>query len=291
MHKPLSTRTRSRPPHTFGWPSRAMAVAATALFLTLGGSGYAASVIHSTSAPHHRLRGPRGPRGFAGPAGPRGPAGPAGPAGSGLQAGNIRTVFGAVTTVAPFGSGSSVKDVFATCAAGERIIGGGYLAPGVGRRHGSRVRGGRRRRYTPAREAPSARHAGSVPINGSMSPIARSIIAAAVRRRSGSRSWTAAPPRARRRFPAPRSPGEPSPDQPANDPTHDATSRSPQRPGSGRADRAASPPTPRARPGRAAHATSPDASYTSPRGATTRRSHPASSTDRPPARSTTCTPP
>jgi hypothetical protein len=119
MHNPLSTRTRSRPPHTFGWPSRAMAVAATALFLTLGGSGYAASVIHSTSAP----------RGFAGPAGPRGPAGPAGPAGSGLQAGNIRTVFGTVTTVAPFGSGSSVKDVFATCAAGERIIGGGYLEP------------------------------------------------------------------------------------------------------------------------------------------------------------------
>ena len=72
MHKPLSTRTRSRPPHTFGWPSRAMAVAATALFLTLGGSGYAASVIHSTSAPHHRLRGPRGPRGPRGFAGPRG---------------------------------------------------------------------------------------------------------------------------------------------------------------------------------------------------------------------------
>jgi hypothetical protein len=131
MHNPLSTRTRSRPPHvrmafTGDGRSRHRAV------LTLGGSGYAASVIHSTSAPHHRLRGPRGPRGprgFAGPAGPRWPAGPAGPAGSGLQAGNIRTVFGAVTTVAPFGSGSSVKDVFATCAAGERIIGGGYLEP------------------------------------------------------------------------------------------------------------------------------------------------------------------
>ena len=135
MHNRWATKTRSRRPHTFGWPSRAMAVAATALFLTLGGSGYAASVSHSTSAPHHRLRGPRGPRGlrglrgFAGPAGPRGPAGPAGPAGSGLQAGNIRTVFGPVTTIASFGSGNSVKDVFATCAANERIIGGGYLEP------------------------------------------------------------------------------------------------------------------------------------------------------------------
>jgi len=38
-------------------------------------------------------------------------------------------VFGAVTTVAPFGSGNSVKDVFASCAANERIIGGGYLEP------------------------------------------------------------------------------------------------------------------------------------------------------------------
>ena len=114
MHNRWATKTRSRRPHTFGWPSRAMAVAATALFLTLGGSGYAASVSHSTSAPHHRLRG------FAGPAGP---------AGSGLQAGNIRTVFGPVTTIASFGSGNSVKDVFATCAANERIIGGGYLEP------------------------------------------------------------------------------------------------------------------------------------------------------------------
>ncbi len=55
----------------------------------------------------------------------------------------------------------------------------------VARRRGCSGLGGRRRRYTPAREAPSARHADSVPVSGSISAIAMSIIAAPVRRRSG----------------------------------------------------------------------------------------------------------
>ena len=121
----------------FKAPSRSMIVAATALFLALGGSGYAASSIHVTSAARHSLRGPRGPRGprgFPGPRGLTGPIGPQGPAGadgSMLQAGNIRTVYGPISTlpIAPAAGGGSVKDVFAACDAGERVVGGGFLEP------------------------------------------------------------------------------------------------------------------------------------------------------------------
>lgn len=115
----------------FRRPSRSMAVAATALFLTLGGSGYAASMIPATSASHHGPRGPRGFRGRRGAAGVRGPAGPQGPRGvqgparSGLQAASIRTVYSAVASVQP----GLTKDVFAACAVGEQLVGGGYLKP------------------------------------------------------------------------------------------------------------------------------------------------------------------
>jgi hypothetical protein len=66
-------------------PSPAMVVACLALFVALGGTGYAASAIHTdggtaTIAKKHKKphRGPRGPRGFPGPGGPGGPGGPAG---------------------------------------------------------------------------------------------------------------------------------------------------------------------------------------------------------------------
>ncbi|MGI8411582.1 MAG: hypothetical protein ACR2QA_03620 [Solirubrobacteraceae bacterium] len=111
-----------------------MGVAAIALFAALGGTGFAASTIQATSASHHLLRGPRGPRGFIGPRGPRGsvgptgPAGPQGPAGadgSRLQAGDIRTAYGPIVIIQP----GETKDAFASCAAGERLVGGGYLEP------------------------------------------------------------------------------------------------------------------------------------------------------------------
>lgn len=54
MHNPLSTRTRSRTPkRSDGLPGDGRSRHRAA---TLGASGYAASVIHSTPAPHHRLR-------------------------------------------------------------------------------------------------------------------------------------------------------------------------------------------------------------------------------------------
>lgn len=121
--------------HTpFGWPSRAMVVAAIALFAALGGSGYAATTIHTASASHHARRGPRGPRGFTGARGPIGPAGqtgstgpqgPAGADGSQLKAANVRTVYGPETIVPV----NQVRDVFAHCAADERVVGGGFLEP------------------------------------------------------------------------------------------------------------------------------------------------------------------
>lgn len=87
-------------------PSPAMVVALTALFLALGGSGYAATQTGRAAAKHKKkgpsqqalvaaavakyfaghksqLVGPPGPSGAAGPAGPTGPSGPAG--GVGLQ--------------------------------------------------------------------------------------------------------------------------------------------------------------------------------------------------------------
>jgi hypothetical protein len=119
-----------------------MVVAATALFLTLGGTGYAASTINAksgskASASGQSLRNPRGPRGprgfrgFRGPAGPQGPQGPAGADGSQLKAAAIRTVYGATVTlpVAPAAGPAVAHDILVFCDAGERVIGGGFLEP------------------------------------------------------------------------------------------------------------------------------------------------------------------
>jgi hypothetical protein len=83
-------------------PSPAMIVACTALFVALGGSGYAATQIGHSAAKHKKSKAPSqqalinaavakyfashhnqfvGPAGVAGPTGPTGPAGPAGPIG------------------------------------------------------------------------------------------------------------------------------------------------------------------------------------------------------------------
>jgi len=70
-------------------PSPAMVVALIALFVALGGTGYAATSLTDNggnavaAAKRHRrsLRGPRGFRGRTGPQGPVGPTGPTGPQG------------------------------------------------------------------------------------------------------------------------------------------------------------------------------------------------------------------
>ena len=89
------------------------------------------------------------------------------------------------------------------------------LALGLGERPlGRRARprrpwrsGGRRRRYTVAGDAPSARHAGLVPIIGVSSSTVSQIIARCSRARP---RYRASAPRALRRFPGSRSPGAPS---------------------------------------------------------------------------------
>lgn len=68
-------------------PSPAMVVALIALFVALGGTGYAATTLSdngsaSTAAARRHRRSLRGPRGFRGRTGPQGPAGPQGPQGA-----------------------------------------------------------------------------------------------------------------------------------------------------------------------------------------------------------------
>ncbi len=108
------------------------------------------------------------------------------------------------------------------------------------------------------------------------------------RRRRGSRSWRPAPPRARRRFPAPRSPAEPCRARPRCDPTGFATPPARAARGSAAADRGALAPVLRARPSRGRGATRSEARSRAPRGARARRSHPAWWRRRPRGRSPAC---
>ena len=66
-------------------PSPALMIAIAALFVALGGSGYAANHVggqHAAAAQKTKvIRGPRGPRGLRGRPGSRGPQGPQGPQG------------------------------------------------------------------------------------------------------------------------------------------------------------------------------------------------------------------
>lgn len=74
--------------HRRAMPSPAMVIALIALFVALGGTGYAASgalndggSAQATAAARRGRRSHRGPRGFRGGTGATGPAGPQGPAG------------------------------------------------------------------------------------------------------------------------------------------------------------------------------------------------------------------
>jgi hypothetical protein len=72
------------------------------------------------------LAGPAGPAGQSGPAGQTGPAGPAGPPGpAGVSGYEIITNLG---NLPPNGTVA----VIATCPAGKRVTGGGYVVPAVG---------------------------------------------------------------------------------------------------------------------------------------------------------------
>src|SRR5437868_8993020 len=80
-------------------PSPALFLASAALFVALGGTGYAVTRLPKNSVTTYQVKdfsllardfkrgqvpaGPVGPTGPAGPTGPQGPAGPAGPAGGG----------------------------------------------------------------------------------------------------------------------------------------------------------------------------------------------------------------
>src|ERR1019366_8298913 len=133
----------------------------------------------------------------------------------------------------------------------------------------ARTLGGERQRYSDARLAPSTRHAGKVPTSGSARLTACSIIAWAAARRDRSRSWAPAdPPRALRRFPAPRSPDAPSQAQPPPAPAGRAPRAARAARSSARAARVCAAPGPAAHPRPAACATPPNATSTGPHGAT-----------------------
>jgi hypothetical protein len=102
--------------------SPSMVVACMALFVALGGTGYAASQVVTRSAKQQKkAKIKRGPRGRVGPQGPAGPAGATGPAGpTGLA--NVTRVV-ANFTIAPAASGSSTGR--ATCPPGQKVLGGG----------------------------------------------------------------------------------------------------------------------------------------------------------------------
>lgn len=104
-------------------PSPAMVVAFIALFVALGGTGYAATQLVSKEATASKKakakRGPRGPRGKRGPAGPAGPIGPAGAPG--------KDAFGSLVykshEVANPKETQSYVEV--SCDPGEHVVGGG----------------------------------------------------------------------------------------------------------------------------------------------------------------------
>jgi hypothetical protein len=117
-------------------PSNAIAV--VALVAALGGTAFAAAQITGKSIKDNSLTGRdvrnrsltkadfkgsiRGPRGPAGTQGSRGPTGPTGPGG----ATNVTVRVGAPVNF----SGANPGNVSASCAAGERAVGGGINVAG-----------------------------------------------------------------------------------------------------------------------------------------------------------------
>jgi hypothetical protein len=106
------------------YPSPALVIACVALFVAMGGTGYAATQLSSGQgraiASKAAKRGPRGPRGPQGPQGLQGTPGAPGKPGS--------NAFGALTYVT--GPASEIPkeeqgSVLAQCPPGLHVIGGG----------------------------------------------------------------------------------------------------------------------------------------------------------------------
>jgi hypothetical protein len=133
--------------------SFANVVSCIALFVALGGVGYAATQLPKNSVGTQQLKrgavtgakvrdgslgaadlggqlpaGPRGPQGFIGPTGDRGPQGDPGPPGESVaETLHVVTRYGPTTTLQE-GSGSGS---YAACQAGELLTGGGYEFEGI----------------------------------------------------------------------------------------------------------------------------------------------------------------
>lgn len=105
-------------------PSPALAVALLALFIALGGTGFAATQFQKPGTVHAKVakktnRGPRGFRGFRGfrgPAGPKGPAGSAGATGATGAAGAAGSALAYARVVNGVLDGANSKNVTVTLA-------------------------------------------------------------------------------------------------------------------------------------------------------------------------------
>jgi hypothetical protein len=142
-------------------PSPATVIASLALFVALGGTGYAVTRLPANSVTtrqvvNHSLLGvdfkagqiPRGPQGPAGPAGPAGPQGPAGPAGGSAASkwalirgdGGIVTQSGGITLAAHPSSGTYILN-FGSAVAGKPLIASGAYAGDPGDQRGETTAG------------------------------------------------------------------------------------------------------------------------------------------------------
>jgi hypothetical protein len=142
-------------------PSPAMVIASLALFVALGGTGYAVTRLPANSVTtrqvvNHSLLAvdfksgqiPRGPQGPAGPAGPAGPQGPAGPAGGSAASkwalvrgdGGIVTQSGGITLAAHPSSGVYILN-FGSAAAGKPVLASGAYAGDPGDQRGETTAG------------------------------------------------------------------------------------------------------------------------------------------------------
>jgi hypothetical protein len=145
-----------RSPFWLSLPSPAMVIACLALFIALGGTGYAAAthlgpfgqaakdVAKLRRGPRGKVgprgpAGPQGPQGEQGPVGPRGPVGPQGPAGGEATAQaalakaeeGLRVKLQGVeaTVIREASAGSGPTELQAPCPAGTVLVGGGYSVP------------------------------------------------------------------------------------------------------------------------------------------------------------------
>lgn len=124
-----------------------MMVACTALFFSIGGTGFAAerylitSVSQIKPSVRTQLRGKRGLRGPAGPAGPRGlqgasgatgPTGPQGPEGPGFDWSREYMVSSQATSASNLLNADGSKKTFAAkCSYPDRLVAGGYQQTGA----------------------------------------------------------------------------------------------------------------------------------------------------------------